>query len=129
MNLNDKDAFAMKEELFQIVKETEQYDFPFLANLSKKRLLIQKRKKEIDERLLGILALYHIDVPPHFLSIDLWEYSEKEARSKFGNISEERMMNGFYFQELMNVYVSNNIKLLDESWYLEINNSRNLDEC
>lgn len=128
MNVIEKDRIAVKEGLFRIAAETEQYDFPFLANVDKRKTLIQKRKREIDERMLGVLAMYHVDTPESFLSEEVWKNSREEAMAKFSNVSEERIMNGFYFQELMHIYVNNNIGLIDESWYSEINSARNLDE-
>ena len=69
--------------------------------------------------MLGIMSIFRLKIPSLFLSDDVWEQTKKEVRDKFENLSEEQLLNGFYFQELMHEYVSNNIRLIDESWLSE----------
>ena len=117
--MNSEDEMLVKEKLLRLLSETEKYDFPFLAGVDKKKLIIITRKHDLDEKMLGIMSIFRLKIPSLFLSDDVWKQTKKEVRDKFENLSEEQLLNGFYFQELMHEYVSNNIRLIDESWLSE----------
>lgn len=121
------DELVMKEDLFQLAAETEQYSFRLSFNIDKRKSMIREKKKELDQRMLGVLSINHFDVPLLFASEEIWKQSKEQAREKFENFSENRLINGFYFQELMRTYVENNIKLINEDWYEEIIKRRHMD--
>ena len=121
------DELVMKEDLFQLAAETEQYSFRLSFNIDKRKSMIREKKKELDQRMLGVLSINHFDVPLLFASEEIWKQSKEQARKKFENFSENRLINGFYFQELMRTYVENNIKLINEDWYEEIIKRRHMD--
>lgn len=121
------DKLAMKEDLFQLAAETERYSFRLSFNIDKRKSMIQEKKKELDQRMLGVLSINHFDVPSLFASEEIWEQSKEQARGKFDNFSENQLINGFYFQELMHTYVEKNIKLINEDWYEEMIKRRRMD--
>lgn len=121
------DKLAMKEDLFQLAAETERYSFRLSFNIDKRKSMIQEKKKELDQRMLGVLSINHFDVPSLFASEEIWEQSKEQARGKFDNFSENQLINGFYLQELIHTYVEKNIKLINEDWYEEMIKRRRMD--
>ena len=65
--MNSEDEMLVKEKLLRLLSETEKYDFPFLAGVDKKKLIIITRKHDLDEKMLGIMSIFRLKIPSLFL--------------------------------------------------------------
>lgn len=91
--------------LQSIVKGTEKLDFPMLASFEKRQKIVIENRLKIDlliDSLQSNKDVYVVEIAA--MRPDLWEEADAAARSKFGDLSEKEMLNGFYLQEVMHRY-------------------------
>jgi len=92
----------IKKEIENILKETTQFDFPFLEKEEKKKSILQEKKTYVEEKLRSISPrLFPNDEKIN----EIWSESIEYADEQFKALPAKRRLNGFYLQELMYYYV------------------------
>ncbi|MBZ4670764.1 MAG: hypothetical protein JG769_1068 [Oscillospiraceae bacterium] len=88
-------------EINKVIQETTSYDFPFLANESRKAEIIDEFKIHIEEQLKQLAPeLWPTDV----VLTEAWNESLEYVKQKFESLPPMIKINGFYLQELMHFY-------------------------
>lgn len=100
-----------KLKSYEIIKETETFDFPFLSNAEKKYQIVQEKKKYVDKCFNVILLTYTMKT---FWPEAIWDAAKEYASGEFVSLPEKIKLNGFYLQELMHEYAKQVSEYLTE---------------
>lgn len=93
---------VLKREIKNLLEETTQFDFPFLASVEKKETILNENRTYIENELRTIAKdLY----PSEDVIERVWEESVEYADGQFKTLPENKRLNGFYLQEIMHRYV------------------------
>ena len=93
---------VIKREIENLLEETTQFDFPFLASVEKKETILNENRTYIENELRTIAKdLY----PADDVIERAWKESVEYADGQFKTLPENKRLNGFYLQELMHHYV------------------------
>lgn len=91
-----------KEEIENLLEETTQFDFPFLASAERKKEILLDNKKYVEKELKLIMGEYY---PDNESVKAIWDEAVKYADNQFKTLPENKRLNGFYLQEVMHIYV------------------------
>ncbi len=101
----DQKIVILQEKLQHIVDSTINLDFPWLTTFEEKQLILQCEKNKVETQIGKLLKSYGFEQVWNTIDfLSLWMQADMEARRQFGNLNEEQMLNGFYFQEVMHRY-------------------------
>jgi len=100
-------------EMQGLLKETEDYEFPFFSSYEQRKILLYKKKAEIDQSMKGIVKN---TAPDDFCSDAVWDSAYAEAAEQFDGMDEKQMIRSFFLQEVMHRYVEKNLEILKESY-------------
>lgn len=93
---------VIKREIENLLEETTQFDFPFLASVEKKETILNENRTYVEKELKTIAK----DLYPSDAVIErVWEEAVGYADGQFKTLPENKRLNGFYLQELMHHYV------------------------
>lgn len=91
--------------LQMVIKGTEKLDFPMLASFEKRQKILVENRMNIDLLIDSIQSNKGISsVEIASMRPALWEEADAAARAEFGDLTEKKMLNGFYLQEVMHRY-------------------------
>ena len=85
-----------------ILKSTTKLKFPFGANEFTKRCVLHNAKKEIDDKLVALVA---DEMLFEKKKEELWIRACNGACEEFESLPSKLRLNSFYFQEVMHRYV------------------------
>lgn len=99
--------------LQMIIKGTEKLDFPMLATFEKRQKILVENRMNIDLLIDSTQSNWGASVEEiAAMRPALWEEADAAARAEFGDLSEKKMLNGFYLQEVMHRYAELQVAVL-----------------
>lgn len=99
----------IKVEIDNLLEETTQFDFPFLATIENKKLILKEKRLYVEEKLKSLV----IEQFPTDEKIEsIWGESVKYADAQFKSLPNNKRLNGFYLQELMHYYVEKLVEVI-----------------
>lgn len=102
-----------REALQKVINETEQLDFPMFASFEKRQKIVAEKRMNIDFVIDALQANEGLSVDElDDMRLVLWKEADRAARAEFGDLSEEKMLNGFYLQEVMHRYAEAQVAIL-----------------
>lgn len=99
--------------LQMIIKGTEKLDFPMLASFEKRQKILVENRMNIDLLIDSVQSNRGTSADEiAAMRPALWEEADAAARAEFGDLSEKKMLNGFYLQEVMHRYAELQVAVL-----------------
>lgn len=92
---------SIKTQIEDVLRETTQFDFPFLADQKKKEDIIVEKRLYIEEQLKKVAPKWF---PDENTLKEIWDKSIEYADAQFKVLSGKNRLNGFYLQELLHCY-------------------------